>query len=136
MLFRSAGEGFRFRLLALGAGGFHGAGEGAGGILPAGFLPLVSAAVRVRFVRRPFGFGVHIHIRGGADRGEGIAQGGFSGGAVIDHDSNIHPVAAVVELGLGGGMVLVKRDVEKPVAGLEGRTPPMREPVTGMECWT
>ena len=40
-----AGEGFRLRLLALGTGGFHGAGEGAGGILAAGFLPFVGAAV-------------------------------------------------------------------------------------------
>ena len=59
------------------------------------------------------GFGVHIHVRRGADRGEGIAQGGFGGGAVIDHDSNIHPITAVVELGLGGGMVLVEWDIEK-----------------------
>ena len=39
--------------------------------------------IRIRLVRRPFRFGVHIHVWRGADRGEGIAQSGFSGGTVI-----------------------------------------------------
>ena len=78
---------------------------------------------------RAFWFCVYVHVRGGANRGEFKALGIMEGLAVIDHGGNIHPVAAVIQLGLAAGIIIIERDIEK--AGFRIGGADAADPVVG-----
>ena len=101
-------QGLRLCLFALRAGGCDSAGERTGGIRALGLLPIVLAGVRVHVVAGftgAFRLGVRVHVRQGADGGELETQGGHGFTAVVDHGGDVHPVVAVINLGLSAGVV-------------------------------
>ena len=117
------GQGLRLCLFALRAGGCDRAGERTGGIRALGLLPLVLAGVRVHVVAGPAGafrLGVRVHVRQGADGGELEAQSRHGFATVVDHGGDVHPVAAVINLGLSAGMVGVEGDVKEAYRGIGG----------------
>ena len=78
---------------------------------------------------RTFRLGIDINVRRIAHRGELKALSVMKSFTVIDHGGHVHPVAAIIELGLASGMILMERDIKITHPGIRGPHAPY--PVVG-----